>query len=142
MAYEQSATSTIKCPQCAGVATYDVVGWLDGVRIRWDASERCAGCAYAVEILLGPTADGNDHALLRAQGGWFGLQVSVPDADRVRLVKELRAALNLPMSEAARMLTVRTGPLACGLELEMRRLEAIVRQAVTDARTTVVRVGD
>ncbi|GAA1394260.1 hypothetical protein ACFQZ4_02805 [Catellatospora coxensis] len=142
MGHAQSATTTFQCPRCAGVVTYELVGWLDGRRLSWDASERCAGCEYAVESYLGPSVDGAEHALLREQGGWFGLQVTVADTDRVRLVKELRAALNLPMSEAARMLTVRTGPLACGLELEMRRLEAIVRLAVADAHTAVVRVGD
>ncbi|GAB4051107.1 hypothetical protein GCM10028775_26300 [Catellatospora paridis] len=41
----------------------------------------------------------HQSALRSEQGGWFGLQVTVPDVDRVRLLMELRAALKLSLDE-------------------------------------------
>ncbi|MBV1854860.1 hypothetical protein [Catellatospora tritici] len=80
--------------------------------------------------------------MLREQCGWFELHVTVPDEDRVRLVKRLRGELKLSLPEAARLLSLKTGPLVSGLEIEMRRVEAIVRSAVPHAVTAVRRVHD
>ncbi len=142
MTYQQGATYTFECPVCGGAARYELSGWLDGVRIDWCAEVYCAACSHAEQARHGTFVCEEDFALLRAQGGWFGLFAEVPDADRVRLVKELRAALSLPLAEAARMLSASTGPLATGLELEMRRVEALVLRTLPGAVTSVSRVGD
>lgn len=140
--YQQGATLRFDCPACGGAARYELTGWLDGVRIDWCAEVYCATCPHGEQVRYGTCVEVDDFALLRAQGGWFGLFVQVPDTDRVRLVKALRAALRLPLAEAARMLAARTGPLATGLELEMRRVEALVLRTLPDAVTSVSRVGD
>jgi hypothetical protein len=139
--YQQGATYPFECPACGATAHYELAGWLDGVRISWCSEVHCTGCGPGEQVLHGTSVGVADFALLRAQGGWFGLFVEVPDPDRVRLVKELRAALRLPLAEAARMLSARTGPLATGLELEMRRVEALVLRSLPDAVTTVSRIG-
>ncbi|WP_144127601.1 hypothetical protein [Catellatospora sichuanensis] len=84
----------------------------------------------------------DDYAMLREQGGWFGLQVTVPGGDRIRLLRELRAALDLSLDEVSRILAVRTGPRLCGLEMEMRHVESLVRSALPQAVTSVERITD
>ncbi|GIG00799.1 hypothetical protein [Catellatospora citrea] len=138
----QSAIRTFDCPTCGGTATYEVTGYLDGRRILWDSSVTCAMCSnhelHCRAVLVGV----DDYVLLRDQGGWFGLQVTVPGADRVRLLRELRGALKLSLDEVSRLLAVRTGPQLCGLEIEMRHVESLVRSALPHAETSVERITD
>lgn len=138
----QSATHTFGCPSCGGTATYEVTGYLEGKRLRWDSSVVCADCENEELHCRAVMVCVDDYAMLREQGGWFGLHVAVPDRDRVRLLRELRVALGLSMPEVSRILAVRTGPQLCGLEIEMRHVESLVLAALPHAVTTVARMAD
>lgn len=138
----QSATYTFDCPTCGGTATYEVTGYLNGGRIRWDSSVTCSRCSDEELHCRATVVCVDDYAMLQEQGGWFGLQITVPDGDRVRLLRALRAGLNLSLAEASRILAVQTGPQLCGLEIEMRHVESLVLTALPHAVMSVARITD
>lgn len=138
----QSATHRFTCASCGQPAVYEVTGYQDGRRLRWDGSVRCEGCPVEELSCRATMVSVDDYALLREQGGWFGLRIAVADRERVRLLKELRRALGLSLPEVARVQAMRTGPQFCGLEVEMRHVESLVLAAVPDAVTTVAQVDD
>lgn len=112
------------CPQCGKPAKVQVGQHLDSARVLWHKSYSCTSCHAEIQ------SDGSDEldsagrdAILVQEGNWL---LDVRANNKTEAAQVLRAALGLPVSDAARLMKQMPGVVAHGTRAEMERLQVLL----------------